>query len=180
MGVHLNLTEFHPITINNSEIHVNSMRSTRQWGHLKIYEELCAQIERVMETGISISHFDSHHHVHTTPTLLPVLMMLAKKYGVKKVRISKNLFRGKVGSIKKIQKFAFNKIIKNIAGFRSADFFTSYSDFIVAKNTVPFDSTVELMCHPGAHNFSNENELIESKILLNILKDINLISYDDL
>lgn len=45
----------------------------------EIYEELCAQIEKVKSKTI-ISHLDSHHHVHTLKKLQPVIEKILKKY----------------------------------------------------------------------------------------------------
>ncbi|MCC0634986.1 MULTISPECIES: chitin disaccharide deacetylase [unclassified Clostridioides] len=48
----------------------------------EIYEELCAQIERVKELGIDISHLDSHHHIHTLVNLKPVIEKIVNKYNL--------------------------------------------------------------------------------------------------
>ncbi len=45
----------------------------------EIYEEFCAQIERVKK-HTNISHLDSHHHVHTLKSLEPVIKKIVKKY----------------------------------------------------------------------------------------------------
>ncbi|MCC0651356.1 MULTISPECIES: chitin disaccharide deacetylase [unclassified Clostridioides] len=48
----------------------------------EIYEELCAQIERVKGLGIDISHLDSHHHIHTLVNLKPVIEKIVNKYNL--------------------------------------------------------------------------------------------------
>lgn len=53
-----------------------------------VYNELCAQMERLFALGIPISHADSHHLVHTrVPKLQNTFISVLKKYGIKKVRI---------------------------------------------------------------------------------------------
>jgi predicted glycoside hydrolase/deacetylase ChbG (UPF0249 family) len=49
--------------------------------------EWSAQIERVLETGIRVSHLDSHQHVHVLPGLLDLTRHLAARYGIPWVRV---------------------------------------------------------------------------------------------
>ena len=46
----------------------------------EVYEEFCAQIERVMAAGIKVTHLDSHHHVHTLKGLQPVIERVIARY----------------------------------------------------------------------------------------------------
>ncbi|MGX4598904.1 chitin disaccharide deacetylase [Faecalimicrobium sp. JNUCC 81] len=46
----------------------------------EIYEEFCAQIDRVIQYGIKITHLDSHHHVHGLLKLNPVIKKILNKY----------------------------------------------------------------------------------------------------
>lgn len=48
----------------------------------EIYRELCAQIDRVKELGIDISHLDSHHHIHTLVNLKPIIEKIVNKYNL--------------------------------------------------------------------------------------------------
>lgn len=53
-----------------------------------VYDELCAQVERLLFLGVPISHADSHHLVHTrVPKLQNTFISVFKKYGIEKVRI---------------------------------------------------------------------------------------------
>ncbi|MGL5312278.1 MAG: chitin disaccharide deacetylase [Peptostreptococcaceae bacterium] len=45
----------------------------------EIYEEFCAQIEKV-KAQTEITHLDSHHHVHTLKALQPVIKRILEKY----------------------------------------------------------------------------------------------------
>src|SRR6185312_1140149 len=56
-----------------------------------ILTEWCAQIGRLRALGVTLSHFDSHHDVHTIADLFPVLKTLQNRYGVRKVRLTRNL-----------------------------------------------------------------------------------------
>ncbi|MGL6106880.1 carbohydrate deacetylase [Romboutsia sp.] len=45
----------------------------------EIYQEFCAQIEKV-KAKTEITHLDSHHHVHTLKSLQPVIERIVEKY----------------------------------------------------------------------------------------------------
>ncbi|MGR5148393.1 chitin disaccharide deacetylase [Photobacterium alginatilyticum] len=47
-----------------------------------IANEVIAQIERFNDTGLSLSHIDSHHHAHMHPKILPVVQEIARDYQV--------------------------------------------------------------------------------------------------
>lgn len=49
--------------------------------------EWSAQIERVLENGIRVSHLDSHQHVHILPGLFGLTRDLAARYGIPFVRV---------------------------------------------------------------------------------------------
>lgn len=53
----------------------------------EVYLELSAQIERVHQSGINITHIDSHQHLHVLPGIIDIAVDLAKKYGIKAIRI---------------------------------------------------------------------------------------------
>lgn len=54
----------------------------RNFSQQLIADEVIAQISRFNETGLSLSHIDSHHHAHTHPQILPVVQEIARDYRV--------------------------------------------------------------------------------------------------
>lgn len=52
-----------------------------------IERELRAQIERVMETGLRVTHLNGHQHLHVLPRVFAVVARLAREYAVPYVRI---------------------------------------------------------------------------------------------
>lgn len=100
-GVHLNLSTGVPLTnrdlfqkfgiadADGSFIFnaANSMR--RLPGGLKeaVYCEWKAQIERILDLGISASHIDGHHHIHIHPDLFGIVVRLMHEFAIPKVRI---------------------------------------------------------------------------------------------
>ncbi len=49
--------------------------------------ELAAQIEKVRDLGIAISHVDGHHHIQVLPQVGPVVARLCRKYQIPAVRL---------------------------------------------------------------------------------------------
>lgn len=85
VGVHLTLVEERPLT---------SMTFPRKWTHFlvrpmsidAIEGELRAQIERVLETGLRVTHLNGHQHLHVLPRLFRLTTRLAREYSVGYVR----------------------------------------------------------------------------------------------
>ena len=101
-GVHLNATEFKPVhsdyglqpLLNSQGLFNGKFREVKLGVKLltALRDEFSRQIERVAARIGSISHIDSHHHVHTVPYLFPILSSLGRKYGIPSIRLSKNLY----------------------------------------------------------------------------------------
>jgi hopanoid biosynthesis associated protein HpnK len=53
----------------------------------EISRELTAQIEKVLESGLLITHFDSHQHMHVVPGIDDIVIDLARRYHISAVRI---------------------------------------------------------------------------------------------
>ncbi len=49
--------------------------------------ELMAQIEKVLQQGIEITHLDSHQHLHVFPGILEIVLELAAAYRIPALRI---------------------------------------------------------------------------------------------
>lgn len=85
IGVHLTLTTYKPLLKTHKHI-VREDGFFRKQGELndtdskEAYDELKAQIEKVLATGIAVDHLDSHHHIHTFPVLKDVMERLQKEY----------------------------------------------------------------------------------------------------
>jgi predicted glycoside hydrolase/deacetylase ChbG (UPF0249 family) len=52
----------------------------------EIRKELFAQAEKVFDSGIGVTHFDSHKHVHIIPAVLDVIIEIAERFSVKAMR----------------------------------------------------------------------------------------------
>lgn len=52
-----------------------------------IRRELTAQVQKVVDFGLPITHLDSHQHLHVVPGIIDLTLDIAKKYNIKKIRI---------------------------------------------------------------------------------------------
>jgi predicted glycoside hydrolase/deacetylase ChbG (UPF0249 family) len=104
VGAHLVLTEGEPLT--------DAMRACRRFcdadGRFVFWRlrdravwlssderrlvsaELRAQIARCRESGLRITHLDTHHNVHNQPGIAPVVLHAASELGVPAVRVLEN------------------------------------------------------------------------------------------
>src|SRR5207249_3408727 len=85
VGVHLTLVEERSLT-TGEEMPKNWMRflfSRRG----DIEGELRLQIERVLVSGLKITHLNGHQHLHQLPRISPIVRRLAKEYGIRYVRV---------------------------------------------------------------------------------------------
>src|SRR6266849_3504448 len=53
---------------------------------IHIYEELSAQVRRIRDTGIRLTHLDTHKHTHLAPPVLDAVARVAEEFGIQWVR----------------------------------------------------------------------------------------------
>lgn len=172
-GVHLNLTEFRPLSdvpwapalTNLDGLLCRDIAKAAVKPALvrAIYEELCAQVTRVLQAGVSVSHFDSHHHIHTVPFVFPIVKAVQRRFGIRKIRISKNIYseRAPCPPALRLKKNVYNWALQ--AGSETTEGFTDLSSFCeAARNRPIWQQTIELMVHPGAPGSEQETALLSS------------------
>lgn len=60
-----------------------------------VYREWDAQIQKVLDTGLPVTHLDGHQHMHMWPHFFPVARALAEKYHIRCMRVpDEDLFWG--------------------------------------------------------------------------------------
>lgn len=143
----------------------------------EIYEEFCAQIEKV-KAKTNITHLDSHHHVHTLQKLRPVIERILEKYDLP--------IRGGFE-----YDFNYSKIIPLIDTFYgdnvSEDYFMKKVDYLKEYEIA------DIMCHPAyiddflmkTTSYSmariNEHKILTSKNTKDFIQDNFLLTnYRDL
>jgi predicted glycoside hydrolase/deacetylase ChbG (UPF0249 family) len=96
IGVHLNLCEGWPLTSSPSLVTERGVFASKRaivrralLGRLNLQElecELTTQVARIADAGVTVSHFDGHKHLHLLPGIAPVVVRLARRFGVVRIR----------------------------------------------------------------------------------------------
>ncbi|MEO1999416.1 MAG: ChbG/HpnK family deacetylase [Planctomycetaceae bacterium] len=175
-GVHLNLTEFRPLSehpdlapiLDNDGRFATDPRTILLSQALKdaIFAEWSAQIERIQKADVTISHVDSHHHVHTTPALFRVLKKIQQRFGFSRVRNTRNVYHaGEVlGLSLKLKKRLWSLGLCRLRPKTiTTRHFTDLSAFCKCgrEGLLPAGSTCELMVHPGPNEDPEERQLLD-------------------
>ncbi|MDQ6872706.1 MAG: ChbG/HpnK family deacetylase [Gemmatimonadota bacterium] len=98
LGLHFNLTTGRPLTAAPSLTRRATGRfyplplllaraSLGRVNSSQVARECAAQLDRMIEVGISPTHLDSHRHVHAHPALWPAVVGAAASRGVSNVRV---------------------------------------------------------------------------------------------
>ncbi|MGE0883150.1 MAG: carbohydrate deacetylase [Blastocatellales bacterium] len=107
VGLHFNITQGRPVApasevsslLNaQGEFPETSTALLRRalTGNLKISQielELRAQIERVLNAGLRLTHIDSHKHSHALPPVCETITRVIGDYGIKAVRLPRERWR---------------------------------------------------------------------------------------
>jgi chitin disaccharide deacetylase len=190
-GVHLNITQFTPLSRNqelkrlldkNGEFSSARLPKTLSLSLQRaIIEEFQLQIDRVRSALGRISHVDSHHHVHTRPMLFPLLAYLMRTNRIKAARLTKNLYAPPCApnTSQLLKKQMWNTALRAFGGCHTTDYFSDLS--ALRSNLKHLDGAViEIMCHPGHPDFEDETQLIRSDWRAKLDAEIDLITYDAL
>ena len=177
VGMHLNLTygkALHSNPIYNDDQGVFNLGylkllalSTHNKEFLKaVEEEFEQQILRVTDTGLTLTHLDSHRHIHLIPGVYRIVAKLAIKYKIPRVRlINENIIdsfmlSGKYnfilngGIIKYLLLRTFTSINARHANFyKNIKFYSILYTGVVTRDILQkiktSDENYEIMVHPG-------------------------------
>jgi predicted glycoside hydrolase/deacetylase ChbG (UPF0249 family) len=193
-GVHLNLTEFKPLTTNpalapilngKGEFNCNRIRDIDVGSELRkaIFHEWCAQIARLRLLGIELSHIDSHHHVHTIPSLFLVLKRVQKWSGIHKVRLSMNLygFGEQKSGFLLLKKRLWNFALRSFYATTTTSGMTDLRGFSeIAGRLRLCAHSVEVMVHPGSPLYRAETQILAGPWIQQLPLEALMISYREL
>ena len=194
-GVHLNITEFRPLTRNPALEPIldregqfagkEVVRRARMTGTLRkaIHDEWAAQVMKARALGLRVSHLDSHEFIHTVPSLLPVLKAVQRRTELRKVRNTQNIYPdpGPPWTLLAKKKL-WTLALKHWYPTTTTDAFTLLSVFYLWMNDrhrVPY-SSVELMTHPGSPAYEEETQLLTTNWQASPPFAVKLISYHEL
>ena len=155
IGIHIDLAEGKPITdfkedyldtngnwdIQKTNRALNSFSTSAK---LAFSKEINTQIEKAPAEQITIVHLDSHLHLHTLPCFYKLFLTAAKKYKLK-MRLAQTYNEGSY------LKFYYRKYINNTIRKEKCNYtdrFETVDRFLLYKERVPKNITVEVMLHP--------------------------------
>lgn len=188
VGVHLNLTEGRPVSVpseipslaNSQEFFVSGAAKqakrvlTGQVNLLEVEQELRLQIEKVIASGVRITHLDGHQHVHLLPPIFDIVIKLAQEFEIGAVRcaversieVLQLMGRNRSSSPTVLKQFLTGRALAVLsssvrkklhrAGLKCPDHFygvaqTGFLDVTAVERILHHlpQGTSELMCHPG-------------------------------
>jgi chitin disaccharide deacetylase len=133
---------------------------------IRPYEELAAQIRRIVEAGIQPTHLDTHKHTHLAPPVLDAVARLGDEFQIRWVRrpfdFPLNAMRGVAPMMKRLTSDAlrvlrgrFHRVLAS-HGCRTTDHFAGFqitgrfrtAELVQLLGMLP-DGVTEFMCHPG-------------------------------
>ena len=175
IGFHFNLTEGTPLTesikscpriCSDGKSFSYKRNSVWHWSGKEkaaIKEEFKAQIEKLLATGITPTHLDSHQHVHTEIPVFLTIRSLVKEFGITRIRKSKNL-----GISWKVRpyKLIINSLFR-LSGLKTTKYQTKYETPAIVNGSI------EYVCHP---TMDSEN----GSIIDAITRDRLTGRYDDI
>ena len=184
IGVHLNLT--YGKALNYSQLYNDGngvfnlgymsilMKSFYQKDFLQeVKNEFELQILRVLDSGIMITHIDSHRHIHLIPAIYTIVIDLSVKYNIKRVRLINESIMDSFSFSKKYNFILNGGIIKYVllrtftsinAGhanlYKNIKFYSIlYTGVIngdVLQKLQNSNESYEVMVHPGMPELDND------------------------
>lgn len=147
---------------------------------LNVYAELRAQIEKIRDTGISITHLDSHKHTHIVPSIFRTVIKLAREFDIPYVRLPLDHTTRFAGAAcqfadRYYRGFAHGSNVQmtdHFLGFRLTGYLTEES-FAAALHDVR-EGTTEFMCHPGFLN--NELKAAATRLKEHRLRELEALT----
>jgi predicted glycoside hydrolase/deacetylase ChbG (UPF0249 family) len=138
-------------------------------GRIRIYDELAAQVRRIVDTGLAPTHLDTHKHTHLLPPVLAAVAGISQEFGIPWVRRPFDFPLQPFSSQKRRAGFAKRAVSRTFGlvrgrfervlarhGCRSTDHFAGFQitgrfdavSLVALIRALPEGST-EFMCHPG-------------------------------
>jgi predicted glycoside hydrolase/deacetylase ChbG (UPF0249 family) len=209
-GVHLNLCEGRPLTNAPSMVDKASgnfcskrqlfLRSvTGRLAVKDVQQEVGAQVERIVDSGVRVSHLDGHKHLHQLPVVCNAVAQVARDHSIDRVRLA--AMRSALGYASPSS--AMREILSVNAGrvFRNAKLryprrlidisvcMSALESLKAWRQLLGSEGIVEVFCHPGTSladqekpgscNRSEELEFLLSSRMRQLISasEVRLVNY---
>lgn len=179
LGVHLTLTEERAVSSAGS-VPSLLIDDERLWptprefverflrGAIAISEvalELEAQVSRVLDRGLRVTHLDGHQHLHVLPGIRREVGALARRHGIRFLRRPREpVRRFMVTDVQRFGRLAAMMALNLVCKFpqqwsaTTTDHFVGFyfggrlnkANLMTLIACLPTSGTCELMCHPGS------------------------------
>jgi predicted glycoside hydrolase/deacetylase ChbG (UPF0249 family) len=193
-GVHLNLTEGFPLTTHPGLAAILKTDGTFCCERIRrlyvdeslrgaILAEWTAQVEKAVRGGVPVSHLDGHHHTHTAAGLFLTLKALQRRFGIRRVRLTRNIHPPDEPSLwsQRVSKAFWNLGVRYWYRTKTTEGCTSLKIFLrSATPSTPRMRSVELMVHPGHPDYEEETRLLSGEWWKALPFEIQTISYHEL
>ena len=175
----------------------------------EIRSELAAQLQKIIRAGLTLTHFDSHQHLHHIPGVIEIALDIAAGENISAMRVANTkIFDGELNSFGQfVGRFGLSSLAKFAAhkahnkNFATPEHFTGIvagesvsENFLVKLLNNLQDGTTEIMLHPGTdnkilqdfcrweHNFEEELAAVTSPRILSLLaeKNISAVNFSEL
>jgi predicted glycoside hydrolase/deacetylase ChbG (UPF0249 family) len=132
---------------------------------INVYEELAAQVRKILAAGIEATHLDTHKHTHLAPPVLDAVARIAEEFGIRWVRrpFDIPITNARAGGVLKrvtsgslqMLRGRFHRVLArhdcrttdHFAGFQLTGQFRA-RELAQLIRALP-DGLTEFMCHPG-------------------------------
>ncbi len=111
---------------------------------IRIYDELKAQVEKILNAGLCATHLDTHKHTHVLPPILDAVLRLSQEYRIPWVR--RPLPAVDWGLSAKLARYGA-RAADHFAGFRLTGKFGPAE--LVSALAQTREGLTEFMCHPA-------------------------------
>lgn len=212
IGIHINIIRGKPIlpcaklgSLTEGEYFLGGVSKILRMIYLKrqgleeIEKECRAQIEKLLQRGVTITHLDSEKHIHMVKPIFKTIARIASEYKISNIRVAnempylyQNMFNLPLIIKKQFYKSLLLSIIsmQNRAmiqqyNIKTADYFYSIINADDNKITYAYqrafynlrDGITEILCHPGYHVDSElqEYSFCFGKFHINREKELNAL-----
>ncbi len=130
----------------------------------QIEHEFCNQIALVLDAGVTVTHLDSHQHIHVLPGIDRIVVRLARRFNIPAVRIPREslagyMFKDKRSASRLLELAALRSfcLVSRFAELKTPDHFRGFyfggnmnaCNLLTTLRSLPDTGTCEIMCHPG-------------------------------
>ncbi len=164
IGCHLVLVSGHSVLTGHPyPLTVSKLLMAIARRELRIYDELAAQVRKIVQAGIAPTHLDTHKHTHLAPPVLEAVARVAEEFGIRWVRrpfdfpmtTTAPFLKRATSRALGLVRLQFHRTLARhhcrttdtFAGFQITGRFRT-AELVALIRQLPAGLT-ELMCHPG-------------------------------